>query len=176
MVKTVAATQRKEFGEAAPFFAAVGNKMPTRMEKASRDGGLPWSIEPLQDGGEEAPVLVNFYLGGIPKSLWRKLMLATANDINATCIIFCAESWGLTTAIEKKKEIEEYLGKHGSLEEHPDRTEMILITTHYRDGSVDEQQAAIDPDTSIAAEYKQMLPTGEKTSATRGGRLANLTW
>ena len=171
MVKTVAATQRKEFGEAAPFFAAVGDTMPTRMEKAAKEGGLPWNMQPLGETKEGAPVLVNFYLGGVPKSLWRGLMEATASDINATCVVFCAESWALTTVIENKEEVEEYLEKHGSLEEHPDRTEIILVTTNYRDGAIEEHQASINSETNVASEYKQM-----KGSVSRGGVLANLKW
>ena len=170
MVKTVAATQRKEFGEAAPFFAAVGDEMPTRMTQASKDGGLPWNMQPLGDTKEGFPVLVNFYLGGVPKSLWRGLMEATAADINATCIVFCGETWTLTTPVEKKEELEEYLEEYGSLEKHPDRTEIILVTTSYRNGENVEESATIDPETNNTNDFVAMK------KGISSGRLAKLTW
>ena len=171
MVKRVAVEQFKSYGEASPFFAAIGSKEPERLTEAIKAGGLPYLMDTVSNG--DGPTLIGFYLVGVPKSLWAGLMRSTAQDIDATAIVFCAESWTVHAATEEEKtELEHWYERNKSLAQHPKAREVISVSTNYRDGRTLLETASIDSDTRALSEYEDARDASKGTR----GTMAGLKW
>jgi hypothetical protein len=153
MVRDMAVDQFKQFGEAPPFFAALGSKEPERLEELTKVGGLPLKMEQLTKG--KGPVLVGFYLASVPTQLWHGLMSAVADDIDATALIFT----NATTVAEfpndegqGEAEADEWQKNH-SISEYPDTSEAIVVNVHRKDQPSTLEVAMVDKDTKELGEF-----------------------
>ena len=153
MIRDMAVEQFKQFGEAPPFFAALGSREPKRLEELTRVGGLPLKMKQLTEGS--GPVLIGFYLASVPVQLWHGIMSAVADDINATVLIFTNativaafpndEGQGSDAADEWQK-------SH-SISDYPKTTEAIVVSVYRKDQPSMLEVAMIDKDTNELGEF-----------------------
>jgi len=145
MVRDMATEQFETFGEAPPFFAAVGSKEPEKLEELTKVGGLPLKMERLTQGS--GPILIGFYLASVPKQLWSGIMSAVAADIDATALIFTTETWIVEFPNENgegEAKVAEWYANHADLSEFPKRKEAIILNVHHKGRDSTLEVAMID--------------------------------
>ena len=154
MVREMASEQFKQFGEAPPFFAAIGNKNPEKLEELTNIGGLPLKMERLTAGN--GPVLIGFYLASVPTQLWHGIMSAVAADIDATALVFTSATWiGVfpDNNGEGEQNAEEWYRDHSDLNEFPDKKKAIVLHVHHRDKPSTLEVAVIDDETEELGKF-----------------------
>jgi hypothetical protein len=154
MVRDMAATQFKQFGEAPPFFAALGSKEPERLEELTKVGGLPLKMEQVTKG--KGPVLIGFYLASVPAQLWHGLMSAIADDINATALVFTNSTTIADFPNDEgqgEAEVSEWYKSHSDITDYPDKSKAIVVNVHRKDQPSTLEVAIIDGDTQELGKF-----------------------
>jgi len=104
----------------------------------------------------EGPVLVGFYLESLPPQLWSGIMTAVAKDIDATALVFTAETWiGVFPNVNGEGEVaaKEWYENHPDLSEFPNRQQAIVVNLHRKDQASRLEIAMIDDEDKELGEF-----------------------
>ena len=154
MVRGMAVEQFKQFGEAPPFFAAIGSKKPEKLEELTDVGGLPLKMEQLTTG--KGPVLIGFYLASVPVQLWHGLMTSVAADIDATALIFTnVTDIGVfpNDNEEGGDSADAWYKDHANLSEFPEKQQAIVVNVHHRNKPSTLEVAIINDSTQELGKF-----------------------